>query len=103
MSGLIVIGVNDGQVEMWQTAPPLAPHIGLPIQTCLREQQADARAQVKDIEAILEEEASGLRQQMAREQELMRTIADLEARCACMISRAKVLTMSSQWRPRKRH
>ena len=54
----------------------------LPAHECVRERLAEAQAQVKEIQASIEKADSGLRQQMTREQELKRSIADLEAKCA---------------------
>ena len=85
-SGNIIVGLFDGHVEMWQTDPHIAPHaapqVTLPAHECVRERLADAQAQANDIEAALEKADSGLRQQMSREQDLKRSIADLETKCA---------------------
>ena len=66
--GNIVAGLLDGQVEMWQTDPHIAPapQAALPAHECVRERLAEA--------------------QMSREQELKRSIADLEAKCAHSIA-----------------
>ena len=83
---IIVAGLYGGHVEMWQIdpyiAPSTAPQVTLPAQACVRERLAEAQAQANDIEAALEKADSGLRQQMSREQELKRSIADLETKCA---------------------
>ena len=84
-SGNIIVGLLDGHVEMWQTDPHIAhsaPQVALPAQECVRERLAEAQAQANDIEASLKKADSGLRQQMSREQELKRSIADLESKCA---------------------
>ena len=79
-SGNITVGFDRGQVELWQTdpyiAPSAAPQVTLPAHVCVRERLAEAEAQVKEIEASLEKADKGLRQQMSREQELKRSIAD---------------------------
>ena len=82
--GNIVAGLLDGQVEMWQTDPHIAPapQAALPAHECVRERLAEAQAQANDIQASLKKADSGLRQQMSREQELKQSIADLEAKCA---------------------
>ena len=85
-SGNIIVGFDRGQVELWQTDPYIAfsaaPQVTLPAHVCVRERLAEAEAQVKEIEASLEKADKGLRQRMSREQELKRSIADLEAKCA---------------------
>ena len=85
-SGNIVVGLRSGHVEMWQTDPHIAPDMALPIHGCIRERLTIAQAQVKDIDSVLEKADSALRQQMSRELELKRSIADLEAKCAYMLS-----------------
>ena len=89
-SGNIVVGLRDGQVELFQTDPykkiSTAPKAAPPTHACVRERLAEAQAQVKDVEASLEKADVGLRQQMSREQELKRSIADLEAKCAHIFS-----------------
>ena len=55
-----------------------APKVPLPNNACVRKRLAEAQAQVKDIKTSLEKADSGLRQQMSREQELKRSIVDLE-------------------------
>ena len=69
-TGTIIVGLADGQVELLQT------------HTCVRKRLADAKAEANDIQASLEEAKNGLRQQMSREQELHRSIEDLEIKCA---------------------
>ena len=85
-SGNIIVGLGGGPVEMWQTdsyiAPSAAPQVTLPAHVCVRERLAEAQAQANDIRASIEKADIGLRQQMSREQELKRSIADLEAKCA---------------------
>ena len=92
-SGNIIIGLNDGHVEMWQTDPHIAPSatlrnapqaLPLPDHVCVRKRLAEAQAQVKIAEASIEKADSGLRQQISREQELKQSIVDLEAKCAYM-------------------
>ena len=86
----IVIGLENGHVEMWQTdphiaastAPRSAPQVALPAHECVRERLAEAQAQANAILASIEKADSRLRQQMSREQELKQSIADLEAKCA---------------------
>ena len=77
-SGNIAVGLENGHVEMWQTNPRVA----LPAHACVRERLAEAQALVNEIEASLKMADSGLQQQMSREQELKRSIADFEAKCA---------------------
>ena len=76
-SGNIAAGLA-GHVELWQTAP----YNALPAHVCVRERLAEAQAQAKVIGASIENSDSGLRQQISREQELKRSIADLEVKCA---------------------
>ena len=110
-TGHIALGFDDGQVEFWQTdtftAPQVssapqassaaqtapkaqaAPKVPLPNNACVRKRLTEAQAQVKDIKTSLEKADSGLRQQMSREQELKRSIANLEAKRAhltCLFS-----------------
>ena len=80
-----------------------APRAALPAHVCVRERLAEAKAQVKDIEASIEKADSGLRQQMSREQELKRSIADLEAKCAYISNPETMVLTCMQWRARKRH
>ena len=95
-SGNIALGVADGRVEMWQTDPHIAPssapqaaasqaalrpaQVTLPAHACVRERLAAAQTQANDIQASLSKAENGLRHQMSREQELKRSIADLEAK-----------------------
>ena len=85
-SGNIIVGLHNGHVEMWQTDPHIAlsaaPQVTLPAHECVRERLAAAQAQANDVQASIEKADSGLRQQMSREQELKRSIADLEVKCA---------------------
>ena len=85
-SGIISVGLSNGGVELWQTDPYIAPHAALraalPAHTCVRKRLAEAQAQAKDVETSINNADSGLRQQMSREQELKRSIADLEFKCA---------------------
>ena len=89
-SGIIVLGCRDGHVEIWQTdshiapstAPQTAPQEALPAHECVRERLAAAQAEANTIQASIEKADSGLLQKMSREQELKRSIADLEAKCA---------------------
>ena len=76
-SGNIVAGLV-GHIEVWQTDP----YIALPNHVCVRERLAEAQSQANDIQASLDKADNGLRQQMSREQELKRSIAELEAKCA---------------------
>ena len=111
-SGIIAIGLhiqtrNDnygynnftykGQVELWQTAPQFAPvpQGALPTHACVRARLAEAQAQAAEIEVPLSKADVGLRQLMSREQELKRSIADLEAKCAYICAYIHILTLSS--------
>ena len=74
-------------MELWQTDPYIAPapqaaQPALSAHVCVRERLAAAQAQAKTIEASLAKADDGLRQQMSREQELIQSIADLEAKRA---------------------
>ena len=92
-SGNIIVGLYNGQVELWQTDPYIAlssaPQVTLPAHECVRERLAEAQALANDIQASLDKADSGLRQQMSREQELKRSIADLEVKCAPLLSRGR--------------
>ena len=77
-SGNIVLGCRDSHVEMW-LFDPRGP---LPAHECIRERLAEAQAQVDGLDAALKKADNGLHQQMARDQELKQSIADLEAKCA---------------------
>ena len=81
-SGNIIVGLDSGLVELRQTDPYNAPQAALHAHECVRERLAEAQAQANDIQASLEKAEKGVRQQMSREQELKRSIADLEAKCA---------------------
>ena len=83
-SGAIVTIVEEGFVELWQTDPHIATPLQrpLPDHVCVRERLAAAQAEIKDIEASIEKADDGLRQQVSREKELKRSIADLETKCA---------------------
>ena len=83
-SGKVIIGLRNGQVQLWQTDPYIAPasQAALPAHACVRERLAAAQAQAREIDAELKKGDKGLRQLMSREQELKRSIADLEAKCA---------------------
>ena len=74
----IVVGLYGGQVDLWlfDLRGPLPAH------ECIRESLAEAQAQVDGLDAALKKADNGLRQQMARDQELKKSIADLEAKCA---------------------
>ena len=93
-SRIITVGLSGGHVEMWQTKPYIAPapQATLPTHECVRERLAEAQAQANDIQASIDKADSGLRQQMSREQELKRSIADLEAKCAYISNCNIVLT-----------
>ena len=81
---------HKGYVELWQTAPHIASafQVALPAHACVRARLAEAQAQVKNIEVSLGKADVGLRQLMSREQELKRSIADLEAKCAYIFDHA---------------
>ena len=85
-SGNIVVGLENSQVELWQTnpyiAPSFAPQVTLPDHVCVRERLAEAQAEANDIQVSLEKANIALRQQISREQELKRSIAELEAKRA---------------------
>ena len=85
-SGNIIVGLG-GQVELWQSAP----QVTLPAHECVRERLAEAQAQANDIQASLEKADKGLRQQMSREQELKRSIADLETKCAYIFNHVTIM------------
>ena len=89
-SGNITVGLGYGLVELWQTDPHIAsytaPQAVLPAHECVRERLAEAQALVKDTQASLDKADDGLCQRMSREQELKRSIADLEAKCAHGVS-----------------
>ena len=74
---------HPGLTPPSKVAPPFQParQAPLPDHACVRERLAAAQAQVKDIQTSLEKADSGLRQQMSREQELKRSIADLQGKC----------------------
>ena len=78
VSDNIIIGLRNGHVEIWQTDlfGPLPAHV------CVRERLAEAKAEADEMKSLLDKTDSVLRQQMSREQELKRSIADLEAKCA---------------------
>ena len=88
MSGSIALGLGlGGQVGLWQTDAQIAS-VGqavVPAHVCVREQLAAAQAQADAIAAALGEAEGGVSQQIAREQELRRSIAELEAKCAYMM------------------
>ena len=104
-SGNIAIGLDSGHVEMWQTAPYIAPQpaplttrqsalpfarpVALdavpPAYVCVRARLVEAQANASNINAVLGKSNDALRQQMSREQELKRSIAALEAKCAQFI------------------
>ena len=63
-----------------QAALRPAPQVTLPAHACVRERLAAAKAQANDIQASLSKAENELRQQTSREQELKRSIADLEAK-----------------------
>ena len=87
VSGNIALGHKTGQVELWQIITQAAPQVYL-AHACVRERLAQAQAKIKNIEASLEKANNGLRQQVSREQELKRSIADLEAKCTNIVSLA---------------
>ena len=77
-SGTVAVGLDDGHVEMCLYDPRghMSAHV------CVRERLVEAQAEANDIQASIEKVDSGFRQQMSREQELKRSIADLEVKCA---------------------
>ena len=83
-SGNIAVGFGDGQVELWQTAAydPCDISVALPSHACVRTRLKIAQLQASAVEESLSKSDSGLRELMSREQELRRTIADLEAKRA---------------------
>ena len=78
LSGNIIVGLYGDHVEMWLFDP--LGHV--PAHECVRERLTAAHAQVKEIQTSIEKTDNGLRQRMSREQELKRSIADLEVKCA---------------------
>lgn len=79
-TGNVALAVNiHGEVRILQAArsigPPTAPLAILPNHACVRERLAEAEAQEKAIKASLDE-------QLSREKDLKRSIADLEAKRA---------------------
>ena len=89
-SGIVAVGFAKGQIDLWQIEPYIAPHIPLPSQACVRERLAEAQAQVKMVDILLERADDGLRQQMMREQELKLSISDLEAECSYISNHVSV-------------
>ena len=81
-SGNIVAGLKYGRVELLQTAPHIATEVVLPAHVCVRNRLAEARTELKDVETSLKKVDDGLRQQLSREQEMRRSIADLSAKRA---------------------
>ena len=84
-SGTLALGLyKPSQVDFWQTNPYIAPasQVAVPAQVCVRKRLAKATEEIKRTGAFLEKADSGLRQQLTRVQELNRSIADLEAKCA---------------------
>ena len=95
-TGNIAIGLDTGYVEMCVFDPHAAPPAALPDHPCVRERLAEAQAQANAIQALIDKADSGLRQQMSREQELKRSIANLEAKCAHMFSYCQSTNMCFQ-------
>ena len=93
-SGNIIVGLGGGHVEMWQTAPYIAPAFQVSFPVCFRERLAKAQVEVKNAEASIEKAYNGLRQQMSREQELKRSIADLEEKCALISNHVSIVLIS---------
>ena len=69
-----------GENSAPQAEPEAAPQVPLPNHACARERLAEAQAQADTIDESLSKAESGLRQKMSREQELKRSIADLESK-----------------------
>ena len=65
-----------------QSDPRPATSYSIPAHVCVRERLAAAQAQANDIQAALIQTHNAVCQQMSREQQLKRSIADLEAKCA---------------------
>ena len=115
-SGIIVVGLED-EVQVWQTAPYIAPYLARlvtpsqmaltqdaiaqgappptqdvppraaePAYVCVRELLMEAQTEAREIEASLSKADVELREHIAREQELIRSIEDLETKCAHRIS-----------------
>ena len=70
------------QVEPAQSEPPLPDH------ECVRERLIEAQTEAHEIEASLSKLDAGFRHHISREQELIRSIEDLETKCAHRISRS---------------
>ena len=81
-SGNIAVGLDDGKVEMWQTALRIAPapQAALPVHVCVRQRLTVAQTQADAIQTVLSKADDGLRMRVSREQELKRSIADLETK-----------------------
>ena len=83
-SGNIALGLLDGHVEFIKMVAydPCAVSTPLPLHARIRTRLAIAQMQASAAEAKLLSANDGLRQRISREQELKRSIADLEAKCA---------------------
>ena len=83
-SGVIAVGLADGHIDLWQTAEYDSFDISAALQShaCFRTRLSVAQSRANDIQSLIEKADSELRQQMSREQELIRSIADLEEKCA---------------------
>ena len=95
-SGVIATGTSEGQVEIWQTAAydPCDVSAAPPSHACVRTRLRIAQLQLNAAESILSKVDNGLCQQVSREQELRRSIADLEAKRALISSRISILLIS---------
>ena len=77
----IAVVTHDGHIEKWQTDPQIAsaPQADSSA-SCVRKRLEAAQAEIKDVEASLEEPDDDLREQISRENEVKRSIADFEAK-----------------------
>lgn len=87
-SGLIAVGLFSGSIELWQTdrygetletprsAASLQPSQLYP---CVRDQLAEVDTELQQIASVMSTVSSEIKTQIARESELKRSIANLEA------------------------
>ena len=74
VSGKVALGTDTGSIEIWNTTPYKFPHV------CVRQLLNSTVSHLESVDSAFKVTEKELRQQMARERELTKSISDLETK-----------------------
>ena len=74
VSGKVALGTDTGSIEIWTTTPYKFPHV------CVRQLLSDTWNSLESVDSAFKVTEKELRQQMARERDLTKSISDLETK-----------------------